>query len=639
MQCTYRILALAVSLALSQLAQGANMIRMSAPIADKGTWADAPAITSDWTLTGDVYGCSNWTPDPDDVETGETFTQSATDCLQPRQRTVQKRQVNTKTQVAHNVGGLTIEKGTTPETQSRNAVGTMGAWVQAQAQNTDWENVGGIQSCSNWSPATDSVETGTTLTQIATDCQQIQQRTSQAMEQNTATMAFRNVGDAVTQTQSLAETQSRTVEGTLGDWAAAEALTSAWSNTGDVSSCSNWSPATDTVETGTSLTQTATDCKQTQQRTSQAREQNSSTDNFRNVGALAQETQVIAVTQSRESTGSLGVWSTATPITGEWGNVGTIQSCTNWSPATNTVEADTAMTQTATDCQQAQQRSTQAREQNSSTLNYRNVGIVGTESRSLSVTQNRDAVGTLGTWATAASVNSAWTNTSSVQSCSNWSPATSTIETGTSFTQTATNCQQAQQRTSQAREQNSATQNYRNVGALVTQTQSVSVTQTQTSMGTLGTWQTAAALVSAWSNVGSSVNCSNWSPATSTVNQGTAFTQTATDCQQTQQRTSQAREQNTSTLNYRNVGAATTESQVIAASQTRTATGTKAVLTTNLPVNEGSTFTLSIASTVRYGVKNSTRYTDKAFAAGSYACSNGTFGDPANGTVKVCWIP
>jgi hypothetical protein len=55
---------------------------------------------------------------------------------------------------------------------------------------------------------------------------------------------------------------------------------------------------------------------------------------------------------------------------------------------------------------------------------------------------------------------------------------------------------------------------------------------------------------------------------------GVSFTQAATDCQQGQQRTSQARQQNSVSLNYQNVGSPVVQSQTVVASATRQAAGT-----------------------------------------------------------------
>ncbi|MBD8089108.1 hypothetical protein IFT48_03870 [Pseudomonas fluorescens] len=90
----------------------------------------------------------------------------------------------------------------------------------------------------------------------------------------------------------------------------------------------------------------------------------------------------------------------------------------------------------------------------------------------------------------------------------------------------------------------------------------------------VGNWAAIASDDSVWANVGAFTGCSNWSPATGAIDAGVSFTQTATDCQQDQQKTSQAREQNDLTQQIRNVGEPQTLSQTILVSSTRPAVGT-----------------------------------------------------------------
>ncbi|AXH60399.1 hypothetical protein PLA107_030685 (plasmid) [Pseudomonas amygdali pv. lachrymans str. M301315] len=90
-------------------------------------------------------------------------------------------------------------------------------------------------------------------------------------------------------------------------------------------------------------------------------------------------------------------------------------------------------------------------------------------------------------------------------------------------------------------------------------------------------WQDA---IGEWIDVGAPSSCSDWAPLTDTITAGQSFTQLASDCLQSQERTIQPTERNTETLAVRNAGTATTQSQVITTSSTRTAIGTKTVSTT-----------------------------------------------------------
>lgn len=89
-------------------------------------------------------------------------------------------------------------------------------------------------------------------------------------------------------------------------------------------------------------------------------------------------------------------------------------------------------------------------------------------------------------------------------------------------------------------------------------------------------WQPAEPIYTDWTNIGNISGCSNWTPAPSTVLKDEEFNQSATDCNQYQTRTRQAREQETTTLAYRNVGPAVTMGQDITVNSNRTATGTAA---------------------------------------------------------------
>lgn len=91
----------------------------------------------------------------------------------------------------------------------------------------------------------------------------------------------------------------------------------------------------------------------------------------------------------------------------------------------------------------------------------------------------------------------------------------------------------------------------------------------------LGAWESWQDIVGEWASAGEVTNCSNWTPSPSTVNDGQTFTQTANDCQQTQQRSIQSTERNTQTLAIRNAGTPIIETRVVQASSSRSATGIK----------------------------------------------------------------
>lgn len=76
-------------------------------------------------------------------------------------------------------------------------------------------------------------------------------------------------------------------------------------------------------------------------------------------------------------------------------------------------------------------------------------------------------------------------------------------------------------------------------------------------------WEKTTSSYGTWTNSGNTYNCTNWSPAASTIQLGQSFEQTATDCSQKQTRTIQDREINKKTQEVRNVGSVYSEEKII----------------------------------------------------------------------------
>lgn len=178
-------------------------------------------------------------------------------------------------------------------------------------------------------------------------------------------------------------------------------------------------------------------------------------------------------------------------------------------------------------------------------------------------------------WVDTSTVYGEWLDQGHPYDCISWFPAASTITVGETFTQTATDCSQDQTRTAQDREVETISGIVRDKAEPYTQSRTITVSSTRDSVGTLETWVATTPTYTDWVNSGEIYGCTNWSPETSTFNQGEAFTQTATDCEQDQTRSRQDREQETTTKAVRNKGTAVTETQTITVSSTRPATGTK----------------------------------------------------------------
>ncbi len=109
-------------------------------------------------------------------------------------------------------------------------------------------------------------------------------------------------------------------------------------------------------------------------------------------------------------------------------------------------------------------------------------------------------------------------------------------------------------------------------------------------------WQPAEPLYSEWVTANDN-GCYNWAPAASTMLKDEPFSQTTTDCSHYQTRTRQDREQETTTLEYRNVGEPVIIGQNNTYSGTRTATGTAACSYSRYVTGTPNTFWMAGPST------------------------------------------
>ncbi|MDT8925143.1 hypothetical protein RBE51_20335 [Pseudomonas taiwanensis] len=520
------------------------------------TWIATSPTFADWVSVSGAHDCSNWAPNPSSYTASTSFNQKATNCVIDQTRTRQEREEETTTGDIRNSGSPVVEsRQLTGQAATRSYVITIG----------DWANQGDKHSCGNWAPAATTVGLGKTFTQTATDCQQTQVRSRN--EQYTDHLSGQKVSALnTTEKQTITVSNTRDSVGTLEDWVATTPTYTDWVKVKEPYSCGNWTPSGSGYTSSTSFTQSSSTCSLDQTRNRQDREYESNTGIYRDKGAVVAENRTL---NNQSATRSYQV------VLGTWTNNGALTGCSNWSPDPSTVTVGANFTQTATNCSQAQSRSRIEQFTDNETGKVV-VSVNSTESRTITASSTRSSTGVKETWLATTSTYTAWTNSGAVASCSNWSPATSAITVGSAFTQTATDCDQKQTRTRQDREQESTTKAIRNKGAAVIETQTIKASSTRSAIGTKETWVATSPTYTAWVNNGAVTACSNWSPDPATVASGTSFTQTATDCKQPQIRTRQDREQETTTKAIRNKGSAVTESQSIAASSTRTATGTKA---------------------------------------------------------------
>lgn len=147
----------------------------------------------------------------------------------------------------------------------------------------------------------------------------------------------------------------------------------------------------------------------------------------------------------------------------EWTNVGDTKDCGSWGPNISTANYTTSFEQT-TNCKQDQVR----------TATTYDIWTDGSKTKESSIEQTQ-SISILERRTLTATV-SGWVNYGSVTSCTNWSPATSTVRKGTPFTQTR-NCNQAQTRNWQY-----STKEGENIGNLV-QSRTITVSSTQNATG------------------------------------------------------------------------------------------------------------------------------------------------------------
>lgn len=157
--------------------------------------------------------------------------------------------------------------------------------------------------------------------------------------------------------------------------------------------------------------------------------------------------------------------------------------------------------------------------------------------------------------------------------CSEWAPLPESVVINSNFTQSR-NCTVNETRTVQQREKMG--NQYRNVGEATTESRDKQISENRSAVGTAVSWvSTDALIIQDWTNNGSAT-CQTWSPNLEDYSTSVDVLQTSNDCTQPQNRIIQNREQEVTTLEYRNVGSQITENRNLEnQQQTRTIKGTK----------------------------------------------------------------
>lgn len=503
-----------------------------------GKWEPTTSTFTNWANSSLPYDYSPWSPKYGDQTSDYARTQTY---KRDKTRKEQKREIDIISGQIRNVGAPIVENQT--------VIDMIQNPVKVAASN--WENTA-TSAHTAWSPA------ATTQTANFTQTRSYTQAQSRTWTHKVATTTIHSR----VETQNLTgQTESRTVTVSWTNWA----------NSGVANNCGAWSPATNTINWGQAFTQTRS-CSQLQNRNR----------NYSSVETV-QESQVISVTQSQESSGTkdsivsqtYGAWS-------NWTNSGDVYGCSSWSPEPSTVCSGSTFTQARTCSQnQIRNRSVTAVWASGATSS------AGTESgvQTISAGQNQSSSGTKNCWAPAASELTAWSTYST--DYSTWSPAATTQSSNFNQTREVTAYQEQYE---QKREYHSGTGTYRNVGTPVRTTRAVSG-------GTES--RTVVVSNSGWINSGSTYNCGGYSPDPSTVSSGQVYTQYGS-CSQNQIA------YYTYSVNGTHLGTYQYSSRVQSLSVTQTAIGTKPTTeckVANLDQNSGPLYSWVDLTDQGYAIK------------------------------------
>ncbi len=269
----------------------------------------------------------------------------------------------------------------------------------------------------------------------------------------------------------------------------------------------------------------------------------------------------------------VNTWQLALPLYSNWVE-NPIFNCTDWLPLPESVTINTNFNQNR-NCTFNDSRTVQQREKMGSS--YRNVGEPTIENRERNIIETRQSVGLAVNWLSVSPIIIMdWTNDGQ-SICQYWSPNLADYATNVDVTQTSTNCSQTQNRIIQNREQESTTLEYRNVGSQLTESRTlVNQTKTRVMKGTKVDWiASSPSVIMDWTNNGQAT-CQTWSPNLADYSTTVDVTQTSNNCSQPQNRIIQNREQESYTLEYRDVGSQITENRILEnQTQTRVMKGTK----------------------------------------------------------------
>jgi hypothetical protein len=535
-------------------------------------WQSTSPTYTDWVDSGSHHSFSTWSPEPNSQTSA--FTQNR-DVKQPQSREEQPREKDSITGDYRNSGSTITHNRDIDEIESRTVSVDYSTW--SNTTKTGY---------SSWSPAPDTQASDFTQSRNFT----------QNQTRNRIYTANNSVLHTATENRGVSsQSESRVVN---VSW-------TSWKDTGGHYDCGAWTPATNTVGFGTTYTQTRT-CKQSQERD---RIYKADSANL----ATMKESRVQNEDETRSATGS-GNWTSYEPVYGTWEDYGNAHSHSAWSPAASSQTSNFSQTRTYS---QPQRRTRQNREIDTISGAVRNTGSSDYDTRNESRSESRNVVVNVSDWSNSSTSGvTAWVPSASTQtsnfnqsrsynqhqtrtwsytadasnihsrnetrtlsnqnesrtvtvsagswkhysnhSFGGWSPSTSTVCSGTSFTQS---------RNYQERE--SLTYTF-SIGGSHSVYRDIGRSESRTANGskTCEDWGAAPPSYTNWSTYNTS--WSAYSPSAST--QTSNFTQTRSSTLY-QERYEQKREYDSISGRYRDVGSPTRETRTTSgSSQSRTVT-------------------------------------------------------------------
>lgn len=287
----------------------------------------------------------------------------------------------------------------------------VGDWQANGSETTDWVKVGGAYGCSAWDTSPTDVTIGMNFEQSRT-CSQDYQRQVITTEKNADTGDIR-VSSIVDEFKTETVTESQMNVGVADPWVVIASNFTAWAETSP-RVYTAWSPVADSQTADFSQGRSYTVDRE---RTEQRREEHRDTGEVRDLGDPI----------LHEETATLGEQRDVVVTSSDWSTVGSIHSCTSWSPAISTQTTDFGQSR---DCSQDSER-TWTYVSEGTEIHSRVEGKTDPVNQTRTVDVARSSGGGTDGW-------SSWSTYSNDASCTGWSPSRSSYWEDQTITQTRT---------------------------------------------------------------------------------------------------------------------------------------------------------------------------------------------------------